>query len=302
MLFFARCGGGSPSASTPSSTPTSPPATTASGATFNHVFLVVLENMGYSDVAGSPDMPYLNSLTQKYAVASNYYANTHPSIGNYFMMTTGQIVTNDDAFTGTVGADNVVRELAAAGKSWKSYAENLPSAGYTGGDQLPYIKRHNPIAYFTDVVGTAAAANLVPFGNLSADLSSGAVPNFVYMEPNMYDDMHNCPPGMSSCTLADRRKFCDAWLQANLAPILSNSAFTNNGLLILTFDEGIDTDSTNGGGHILTVLMSPRAKPGFSSTTLYQHQSLLRLMLEGLGVSALPGAASSAPKMTEFFQ
>ena len=34
--------------------------------------------------------------------ATQYFANTHPSIGNYFMLTTGQLVTNDDAFTGTV--------------------------------------------------------------------------------------------------------------------------------------------------------------------------------------------------------
>ena len=306
-LLFTRCGSLSRNDSTSNNTGGTPPAssggsTSASSVTFGHVFLVVLENMQYSDVAGSPDMPYLNSLAQKYAVATNYYADTHPSIGNYLMMTTGQIVTNDDTFTGTVSADNMVRELAAAGRSWKVYAENLPSVGYTGGDQLPYIKRHNPFAYFTDVVGTSAAANLVPFGNLSADLAAGTAPNFVYIEPNMYDDMHNCPPNLSTCTLADRRKFCDAWLQANLAPILANSAFTNNGLLIVTFDEGIETDFTNGGGHVWTILMSPRAKPGFSSSTLYQHQSLLRLMLEGLNVSTLPGAAGSAPKMSEFFQ
>jgi phosphatidylinositol-3-phosphatase len=201
-----------------------------------------------------------------------------------------------------VSADNIARELTAAGKSWKVYAENLPSVGYTGGDALPYLKHHNPFAYFSDVVGTSAAANLVPFGNLSADLSSGAVPNFVYIEPNIYDDMHDCPPNMSTCTLSDRRKYCDAWLQANLAPILANSAFTSNGLLIVTFDESTATDFTNGGGHVLTILMSPHAKPGFSSSTLYQHQSLLRLMLEGLSVSTLPGAAASAPKMSEFFQ
>ena len=51
----------------------------------------MLENASYSDVIGAASMPYLNSLAQKYALATNYYANTHPSIGNYFMLTTGQI-------------------------------------------------------------------------------------------------------------------------------------------------------------------------------------------------------------------
>jgi len=72
-------------------------------------------------------------------------------------------------------------------------------------------------------------------------------------------------------------------------------------LLIITFDESVGTDTQNGGGHVATVIVSPQAKAGFQSTTLYQHQSTLRLILQGLGVSNLPGASSSAPQMGEFF-
>jgi hypothetical protein len=43
-------------------------------------------------------------------------------------------------------------------------------------------------------------------------------------------------------------------------------------------------------------------KAGYQSTTLYQHESTLRLMMEALGVTDLPGAAASAPDMAEFFQ
>ena len=55
----------------------------------NHVFIVMEENHSYSDVIGNPQMPYLNSLAKTYSVAQGYFANTHPSIGNYFMLTTG---------------------------------------------------------------------------------------------------------------------------------------------------------------------------------------------------------------------
>lgn len=84
--------------------------------TFNHVFIVVEENHNYSSVIGSSSMPYLNSLASKYGLATEYYANTHPSIGNYFELTTGQIITNNDSFNKTVTADNVVRHLLTAGK------------------------------------------------------------------------------------------------------------------------------------------------------------------------------------------
>jgi len=75
------------------------------------------------------------------------------------MLTTGQLVTNDDGFAGTVGVDNIIRELITAGKTWKSYAESLPSTGYTGGDVYPYAKRHNPFSYFTDVVNSSTQLN-----------------------------------------------------------------------------------------------------------------------------------------------
>src|SRR5437870_11844327 len=130
----------------------------------NHVFILVEENHSYSSVVGSSSMPYLNGLISQYSVATQYYANTHPSIGNYFMLTTGQIITNDSTFTGPVTNDNIVRQLLIRGKSWKSYAENLPSVGYTGGDAYPYIKILNPVSYLSDVVNnTNEVLNLVPF-------------------------------------------------------------------------------------------------------------------------------------------
>ena len=66
------------------------------------------------------------------------------------------------------------------------------------------------------------------------------------------------------------------------------------------FDES-GGDNSNGGGRVVWVAVSPKSKRGYQSTAFYQHQSTLRLMLEGLGVTSLPGAAASAPSMGEFF-
>src|SRR2546425_7721069 len=97
------------------------------GRSFNHIVMVVEENTDYTSVIGSSSMPYLNGLAQQYGLATQYYANTHPSIGNYFMMTVGTIITNDDSYGSVVTDDNVIRQLLAAGKTWKAYAEDLPS-------------------------------------------------------------------------------------------------------------------------------------------------------------------------------
>ncbi len=268
---------------------------------FGHVFLVVEENQSYQSVIGSSSMPYLNQLANRYGLATNYYANTHPSIGNYFWLTTGQVITNDSNFSGTVTADNLVRQLVANGKSWHSYAESLPTIGYTGADQYPYVKRHNPFAYFSDVVGTTQANNLVPFSQFSTDLNTNQLPNFSFIIPNQYNNAHDCPQAIPSCTNADKLVAADNWLKNNIDPLLASAAFRQDGLLIIVFDESVDADTANGGGHVAALVISSKANQAFQSTVLYQHQTTLRTIAQGLGLSSFPGASATAPGMAEFF-
>jgi acid phosphatase len=269
---------------------------------FNNVFVVVGENQSYGSVIGSSSMPYLNALANRYGLAINYFANTHPSIGNYFWLTTGQQITNDDNFAGTVGVDNIVRELSAAGKTWKSYAQSLPSVGYTGADQYPYVKRHNPFAYITDVLNSQAQTNnLVPFTQFTTDLANNQLPNYSFIIPNQQNNAHDCPASIPNCTNADKLAAADSWLKTNIDPLIASAAFRQGGLLIITFDESVDADTSNGGGHVATVVISSKTPSNFQSNTLLQHQSTLRLMAEALGLTTFPGAAAGAPNMSEFF-
>jgi hypothetical protein len=292
-LLCAGCGGVS------SRITTTPPPPVA---TADHVFLVVLENHSFGQVIGNPAMPYLNGLATAHSLAADYFANAHPSIPNYFMLTTGNFETFDDSFTGTISDDNIVRALTGAGKTWKAYIESIPSVGYTGPDAGTYLKHHNPFAYLSDVTGSPAqAANMVPFSQLSADLNAGSLPNFIYILPNSQDDAHNCPGGASSCTDDQELAAADAWLKANIDPVINNPKFGNS-VLIITFDESVSTDFTNGGGQVATVLVGPHVKTGFRSSTMYQHQSLLRTELQLLNVNDMPGASAVAASMGEFFQ
>ena len=276
---MAGCGSSSHSGST------TPPASST------RVFLLVEENHSYSDVIGNSGMPYLNGLASQYGLGTQYYADAHPSIPNYFMLTTGLPETLDDAFSGTVSDDNIARELTKAGKTWRSYAESLPSAGYTGGDVYPYFKHHNPFSYFSDVVGTSQADNLVPFSQFAADLAGNSLPDFSFIVPNALDDAHD-----GSLATADQ------WLSANIDPLVKSSAFQSGGVLIIVFDESVSTDLSYVGGHVPFVIVGPEIKNGYKSTTFYQHQSTLRLVLSTLGVNSFPGAAALAPDMGEFFK
>ena len=296
-LLLAGCAGLSSSFHSPGSS--GPPKQPQAG---KKVFLVVEENESFETVNGNPAMPYLNSLEQQFGLATQYYADVHPSIGNYFMLTTGHIVTVDDGFNGSVHDDNVAREVTAAGKTWKSYAESLPSQGYTGGDRFPYLKRHNPFAFFSDVqADPAQAANMVPFSRFGSDLSSGSLPDYSFIAPNAIHDGHSCPGGGTGCGTSERLADIDSWLSSNIAPLIGSRVFQQHGLLVIVFDESDTTDLRNGGGRVECVVVDPAGRHPIQSGTMHDHASTLRTMLEEIGVTRFPGASASANDLSDLF-
>src|SRR5947208_1181117 len=266
------------------------PAGTPRPPSFGHVFILVEENRNYASVIGNPAMPYLNRLADQYGLATQYYANTHPSIGNYLMLTVGKIVTNDNDFSGLVTDDNIVRQLVAAGKTWKSYAEDLPSIGYTGDGPRLYARRHNPLSYLADVVtDSVQRQRLVPFSQLATDVANHTLPNYGFIVPNLCHDAHSC-----SLDSADQ------WLRTHVPPLIASPQFRRDGLLIIVFDEAED-DTAGGGGRIVWVGVSSKSKRKYRSATRYQHESTLRLAAEALGLTTFRGAAAKAPDMAELF-
>ena len=261
----------------------------------NHVVVVALENHQYSSIVGSPYMPYLNSLIAKGGLTTNYYANAGGSFPDYMMLTVGNEIASYAWWNGTVTQDNIVRALLAKGKTWKSYAESIPYVGYTGGTAYPYVKYHNPMAYFSDVINSSAQTqNLVGLGQLSTDVAAGQLPNFTYIVPNEEHDAHDCPGGASAtCPDSTKLSTADQWLQTNIDPILHSPQFQQDGLLIVWWDEG-----SGGTEHVATVLYGPNVAAGSQTGTYYQHQSTLRTMAEALQLGDYPGASATAPAIS----
>jgi len=261
-----------------------------------HVVLVMEENSSYSTVVDSSQWSNLNILIKEGALPTNYYADTHPSIGNYLTLTTGQILTNDDGSIQVWNVDNIARRMLASGVSFKVYAEGI-TQGYVGGNTGLYLIRHNPFSLLSDVAEKATVANQVicPFTQFATDLANNALPEFSFIVPDVDDDAHDGTPQQA-----------DSWLQTNVVvPLSSYSAFAagGDGVLIVDFDEAATSDTDYGGGHISPVLWGPIVKVGYmqTSTTVYQHESMLRTIMEGLGLADPPGAAASAPSLSEFF-
>jgi phosphatidylinositol-3-phosphatase len=267
---------------------------------FRHVVVVVLENHNYDAVLGNPAVPWLNQLLSRYSLAAQYYGNTHPSIGNYFMLATGQVLSNDSnqiPATFPVMAPNIVQSLLNAGRSWKSYAEGLPTVGYLGGNDVAnkYAVRHNPFAYLAAVQSDVVQQqNLVPFSQFAADWANGSLPDYSFVSPDLCNSGHDCSLDIT-----------DTWLGMNFQPLLQDASFKDDSLLVIVFDEASDTDVTLGGGRVVAAIVAPAAlsqPPGFVSNSTFQHESLLRLSLEALGVKDLPGQSATAKAMWEFFR
>jgi phosphatidylinositol-3-phosphatase len=292
-LAMVGCGGAtmdSPLESKAASTSTMPQS--------KHVVIVMEENHSYSTVVGATSVwPNLNALIGKGALATHYYSNSHPSIGNYFMLTTGQLLTTNDSSTKVWNVDNIARRMLAAHVSFRIYAEGIKQ-GYVGGNTGLYLIRHNPFAMLSDIAGSKSVANahIFPFSQFAVDLANHNIPEYSYIVPNIDDDAHNGTP-----------QAADAWLQKNVVgPLSTHPTFQTggDGFLVVNFDEAADSDTTHGGGHVAAVMWGPVVKADYkqTSSTVYQHQSLLRTEMELMRLSNPPAAAASAPVMSEFLR
>ena len=55
----------------------------------DHVFLIMMENHGYSQIINNPNAPFVNELAQSANLATNYFAIGHPSLTNYLEVVGG---------------------------------------------------------------------------------------------------------------------------------------------------------------------------------------------------------------------
>ena len=286
-----------PPTPTPAATPLPTPTPIGSGTlpNFSHVFLIVMENEESTGIMGNNAAAYINALATGHGLATQYFAVSHPSLPNYLALTAGSTFGIASDCTGCyVNATNIADQVESSGRSWKGYLESMPSSCYVG-DAYPYMQKHNPFIYYNDVRTNAArcAEHVVPFTQLSTDLTNGTVPNFAWITPNMCNDMHDCSIATG-----------DAWL-ANVVPgILASSAFQNGGVLFITWDEGESSAGCCGnatGGQVATLVIAPNGIAGLRSTIAETHYSLLRTIEDAWGLSAL-GQAASAVAMREYFR
>src|SRR5215468_3341112 len=57
---------------------------------YTHIFIIVAENKGYDLIIGpGTAAPNIDSLARRYGLATQFFAEVHPSEGNYIAMLAG---------------------------------------------------------------------------------------------------------------------------------------------------------------------------------------------------------------------
>jgi hypothetical protein len=291
--------------------PTPPPVTVGQ---LDHLFMVYMENKGYSDMVGSPLAPFLNSLIDAYGFAESYYGLTHPSLPNYYPVVIGSdypgITYNCEKVCMYPGDDMLTTHLDNAGKLWKGYAQSMPypgaleASGDFSLDQLPF--------WAFDGIGNNAdyaAEHLFPLEQMAIDLQSPeTAPAYAWWGAN--EDFNGEGPvgfpfGMLKFALGQlqpnhpyNQPALDQFL-AETVPVIMNSNVwkdeNERSAIVVTFDEDNDNMGLgfgSEGNHIVTVVIpSPGAvlagmrEGHFVVTEQYNHYNLLRTIEDTLGIT-----------------
>lgn len=284
---------------------------------FNYVVVIVLENHSLGDVINSSSAPFLNQLASTYGLAVNYTAIEHPSLPNYLALISGQNFSSWSASDCSPGpgcnagaAPNIVDRLESRGLTWKAYMEDYPTScepqcspggcflGDTGSGQ--YAARHDPFVYFGDIANSSnRCANIVPANSggkggpddlFLTDLGSrSTASNFMWLTPNLCDDMHDCTVSTG-----------DAYLSKLVPQILSSNLFTHQkAALFITFDEGNGDFPSD---QVYSVWAGPVVKTSFKSSQPFSHYSFLSTLEIVWHIQPPTSFDAKALPMTAFFK
>jgi acid phosphatase len=265
------------------------------------VFTIVMENHSRGDIIGNAQAPFINSLAQQGAQAAAYHDSyVHPSEPNYVWMVAGEnfgILNDADPSGGNTVAStsHLADQIESGGLNWKTYQEDM-GAPCSLSSHGSYAAKHNPFVFFSDINGWDGQAfhpngrcseHVVDFSQLDVDLASGQVPDYVFITPNMVDDMHDGSVAQG-----------DAWLAAEVPKILAADRYKNGGALFVLWDEG-----SSQGDDPPFIVMSPNVQPGYVSQTDYDTSAFLKTVQTMLGVEPLPCAAQpdAVPVMSDLF-
>jgi hypothetical protein len=282
--------------------------------TIKHVWIVALTGHTMHEALASPSpMPYLSgTLRPKGLLLSKYKAVSGGALANLIALMSGRKPTADqqagcaayDDIDPTTRAgcvfgkdvDTLPAQLTAIGRAWRGYVEDSDAAQppdtcrhpAPGGPLEPVMAR-DPFLFFHAVVdATDCAANVAGISRLAPDAQDAdSAPTLALVIPNACHDGADqpCAPGAPAGLGA-----ADAWLQSQLDPLLASKAYNDDGMIVVTFDAGLDPAKPVG-----ALLISSAVKAGDTDDAAHDHFALLRTIEDLFSLDALGKAKDAKP-------
>jgi len=288
---------------------------------YDHIFLIIEENHGFSQIIGNSSAPNINKFANTYGLATQFFAEASPSAGNYVAMVGGDffgIADDNPYYTHTLDKPNLMSQLTAAHLSWNGYFQSMPYAGFRGvcfpnrcagvpDFSALYAGKHNGIPYFKSVQDSPTEfAKMVPASQLTADLA-GAPPAFGYIVPDQCHDMHGAPPYCTDAATPGGKNdnhlisVADGYV-AGLVNEITSAPFwaQGNNAVVITWDEGADgdvsgcCDANPGTGQIATIVITSHGPRGLKDKTPYNHYSLLQTVQKAFGLGCIANTCDTA--------
>ncbi|KAK9238084.1 phosphoesterase family-domain-containing protein [Lipomyces kononenkoae] len=240
-----------------------------SGKAFDRFITIWLENTDYSAAFSQADLVYLSQYGQ---LLTNYFAVTHPSEPNYVAAVGGSYfgIDSDAFFRVPSNVSTVIDLLDTKGISWAEYQEDLPYAGFTGfnySNQVTfandYVRKHNPLIIYDSIANNASRVNNIKnFTSFYDDLNNQQLPQWIFITPNMTNDGHD-----TNVDVAGK------WTRDFITPLMNNTYFWNNTLILITFDENETYTIQNRVWSLLLGGALPKSLQGTTDANFYTHYS-----------------------------
>jgi hypothetical protein len=300
--------------------PTPPPPTPPDSRVgpLDHVFMIYMENHGVHDIVGSRNAPYINNLIRNYGYGENYFAQTHPSLPNYYPILGGtDFGFNYNCELDCFDAPNLADNIEGAHGGWAAYEQSMPAPCFTQ-TAGPYSPGELPFLAFHDIVSNTARCkeHVLPLQRMATDLASiNTTPNYAWIAA---DENHNMEGPVNLefilSLLTDHQyniKAGDQFLADTLPAILNSPAFqTQRSAIFITWDEDYNNLSLgigNEGNHVPMIVIPSRSsgmRQGHIVAANYNnHYSLLRTIEESLRLAPrLTNNDKFAQPMNEYWQ
>lgn len=230
------------------------------GRHFDRVIYVVFENENYNEIIRQP---FFRQLAEKGFNFTQFYAETHPSQGNYIAMVAGSTHGVPDDKNYDLDVPHILDLLERKGLTWKVYAEGYPGGCFTGAHFKGYNRKHNPFISFLNVQKNSnRCSNIVAADEFAQDIKNGELPNYVFYIPDNKNSGHDT--GVA---------YADRWYRNAFEGLFNDEKFMRRTVIVTTFDEG-GLFSKN---QTYTSLLGPDVAP-LQYSQKANHYSLLKMI------------------------